>query len=231
MIVSRPFIRSVAAVALLCNAAISQAAINSFTSLSAFQGTDPVLVDGFGELTIDPGAALPLGTQLTRTAGGFSYTVATANNLYVVTPTGGNKTLSVEEAGDRLVFSNFTLNGSSPLLGFGANLFATLPDNTAPSSGSNAAIQAATAITVIATEIGGATSTVLLTGANPLTRFAGFRSSQGLTSVEAYMTTPLSDGITPLFVTVDNVTAVPEPSTLMLWLVAGLAIPLLRRRG
>ena len=213
--------RSFAAIALVCAAASSQAAIVSFNTLAAFAGTNRVSVDTFSDQTINTF----VGPSLVRSAGGFGYEVSSPTGLFIA-PVAGSIALSTESESDPLVFSNFT-NFSGPVFAFGANFFATNPLGEVV-TGTTALVLQATDIAFAATDINGLTFTTTLTG-NATTRFMGFRSDVALARVSARITNPLSAGV-PVYVTADNITFVPEPSSLMLVLAAGLAIPLVRAR-
>ena len=217
--------RSFAVAALVCAAAASQAAIVSFTSLASYAGTGRTSVDRFSDQTIN---TFP-GVSLMRSVGGFGYQVSSATGLYVA-PVAGTIGLSTESESDALVFSNFSAMGG-PVFAFGANFFATSPLGEVV-TGTAAEILFATDITFEAVDINGLTFSTTLIG-NATTRFMGFRSDVALASVSARMTNPLpffQGQQVPVYVTADNVTFVPEPSSLMLVLAAGFAIPLLRAR-
>lgn len=206
--------RSLAAVVLLCAAAASQAAIVSFTSRTAFVGGSNVQVDSLSDLTINTALGV---SSLTRSTGSFGYSVSTDNDFYVV-PAAGSIALSTQETSDSLVFADFTSIGA--VMAFGANFFGT----------NNLGESASGGLTIVATDLNGFSSTISLPG-NSLNGFAGFRSDVALLSVSARMTTPALFGdANPVYVTADNITFVPEPSSLMLVLAAGFAIPLVRAR-
>ena len=207
-------LRSLAAAALLCTAAVSQAAVVAVATRSAFQAIAPNSVDAFSDLTINT----DLGTtSLTRSAGTAGYTVSSsaldsASSLYVV-PVAGSIGLSTVYYGDSLTFSGF-----GGAFAFGGNFYGTNILGEVASGG----------LTIAATDVNGSTLTTTLAG-NSATGFAGFRSDAAISNVVVRMTTPNTN----TYVTADNVAMVPEPSTSMLVLAGGGVLLLVgaRRRA
>jgi|GEM_PF-4396488 len=207
-------LRSLAAAALLCTAAVSQAAVVAIATRSALQAIGPNSVESFSDLTINT----DLGTtSLTRVASGAGYTVSSSaldssSSLYVAA-VAGSVGLSTAYYGDTLTFSGF-----GGAFAFGGNFYGTNILGEVASGG----------LTIAATDVNGSTLTTTLAG-NSASGFAGFRSDVALSNVVVSMTSPSTDR----YVTADNVAMVPEPSTGMLVLASGGVLLLVgaRRRA
>jgi hypothetical protein len=194
-------LRSLAAVALLCTAAASQAAIVSVTSRPAFEALGHSATDGFPDLVINS----DLGTNsLSRAAGGYNYTVTTQSDFFVV-PVAGAIALSVQDFTDTITFSGF----GNAVYAFGGNFYGTNILGELRSG----------ALTAVAFDINGLSLSTAVAG-NSATAFTGFRSDVALDRVVISMTSPNTD----VYVTADNAAFVPEPSSSLLVLAAGGAM-------
>lgn len=216
-------LRCIAASALICTAGSASAAI-TFTSASASPVFTGGSVDRYTDLTIN--SFLP-GLSAARTAGAFSYAVATTtlggpeSGLFVV-PIAGNVGLSTAWFEDAL---QFTFN-SADVLGFGGNFFRTNPLGEAVGANTGGATGAPT-VSITVTDINGLSFTQAVNAG--LTTFSGFISDVPLASATVRVAT-LNNLV---YVSADNVvlSAVPEPGTYgLMALGLGLVSLLARRR-
>ena len=200
-------LRSLAAVALLCTAAASQAAIFSVTSRTTFEALGASATDSFPDLIINTDLGV---NSLARTVGSFSYTASTESSFFVV-PVAGAIALSVGNYTDTITFSGF----GNAVFGFGGNFYGTNIMGELRSG----------ALTAVAYDINGLSLSSAVAG-NSTSAFTGFRSDVALDRVVISVTAPNSD----VYVTADNVSLVPEPSSSLLMLGGGVMLLLGARR-
>jgi len=194
-----------AAAALFCAAAAAHAEIGTVTSLAAFQSAagGAISTDTFADLSIN--SALGTGT-LVRTVGAFGYTASTQTEFFVV-PVASAVALSTGFFSDTISFAGFT----NPVRAIGANFYGTNVQGEVASG----------ALTVVATDINGATRTQSLSGGSA-SGFLGFVSDVPLLSVVVSMSSPNTN----IWASVDNValSAVPEAGSWLMALLGGAAV-------
>jgi hypothetical protein len=211
-------LRQLALAAVLCAAGAANATITFVTSAAnpAFAAAS---TDTFSDLPINSDLQT---LSLSRKAGNFRYTLgttfndATYSDLFTV-PVAGTDGVSTGWYTDSLIFTIL----SPSVLAFGGNFYGTniLGETSAG------------ALTITVTDIAGTTRTQAIAGGSA-SAFSGFISDVPLRLAVVSITTPNTN----VWATVDNValSAVPEPSTWAMMLLAGGAAALrigARRRG
>jgi len=197
--------RPLAAAVLLALVGGSQAAISVFTTQASYLAavTAPG-VDTFAGLSVTGPTASPIN----RTAGSYAYT-ATAPDGFFGAGSAANPWLSTNTAADSITISNF-----GPAVSAVGGLFFGSDVNGAFASG---------ALTLLATDALGATSTQTIAGS--LTSFLGFVSTTSMTSLVLSAVQPAGGFLWPaadnLTLATGAVTPIPEPETYAL-VVAGL---------
>jgi hypothetical protein len=160
------------------------ASITVYTSEAAFLGAISAPgIDGYNGFSISGTTPSPIF----RGAGAYTYTGTAPTSAFFGAGTTANPWLSTNNATDTIIFSNFT-NG---VIGAGGIFFCSTINGTFTSG----------AITVVASDSLGATSTQTINGAT-ISSFLAFVSTGALTSLSITS----AQTATPIWPTVDNLT-------------------------